>query len=527
MNKYEVVILAAGGGGRLGDLTKDFNKALLPVGFKAVISHIIEKFDPKIEFVIALGHKARLIKEYLSFAHSEYKFKFVKIDKITGSGAGPAYSLLQCRKYLQCPFIFSSVDTIVLENVPPPAINWLGVAKVNDTSKFNSVSITNGFATNMIDKLKSENSYAFIGLCGINNYKLFWNCLQRDKTLIQGELQISNGLKSLVSSKEKMKAIKFNWFDVGSTENYTKAKQQFNKNIERFDFSKTDEYIYFIKDRIIKYFKDAKLNKKRIERTKLLFGFIPPIDKYSTNFLSYKKIQGTTLYNNLNDKVVSDLLEFLKINFWKKIKLEKSDGKKFQLACYNFYCTKSVDRIKKYFELTKTKDINSKVNGVLVPKVHDLLKKVDWEKLANGLPSRFHGDLQFDNILSTHQKKRPFILLDWRPDFAGLNYGDLYYDLAKLYGGLILPYNLIKQGRFHFSKNKNIVKFDVDTNYKIKGAKKKFEEFVIKNNYDFKKIKLITSLIFLNMSPLHNDPFNFLLHFLGKLELNKILNNDK
>jgi len=43
LEKYEVCILAVGVGSRMGPLTQNINKAILPINFKAVISHIIEK----------------------------------------------------------------------------------------------------------------------------------------------------------------------------------------------------------------------------------------------------------------------------------------------------------------------------------------------------------------------------------------------------------------------------------------------------------------------------------------------------
>ena len=43
---------------------------------------------------------------------------------------------------------------------------------------------------------------------------------------------------------------------------------------------------------------------------------------------------------------------------------------------------------------------------------------------------RFHGDLHFENIIKT---KSSYKLIDWRDSFSkSINYGDLYYDLAKL-----------------------------------------------------------------------------------------------
>lgn len=528
MIKYKVAILAAGIGSRLGVLSKDFNKALLPIGFKAVITHVIEKFPKDTEFVIAIGHQGKLLKEYLSIAHPKNKFKFVKIDKIIGPGSGPGYSLLQCRSYLQCPFIISTVDTIILEKVPEPTVNWLGVAMVDDTSRFNSVKIIKGFAVNMLDKVASDNTHAFIGLCGIKDYKIFWKALKNNNSLIKGELQLSSGLKTLIESKNGMRAEKFTWFDTGDIENYIKAKQYFNKDIENFDFSKTDEYIYFVNNNVIKYFKDETLVEKRVKRAEILKGFVPKISKSSNHFIFYKMIKGITLYNNLNYQSFNAFLKWLKEQFWKEYHLEGEDRKIFQDACRKFYYNKTLERTKKYFKITKTRDTYYYVNGYKVDPVYNLLDKINWQLLEDGVVTRFHGDLQFDNVLATTNKKSPFILLDWRTDFGGLlEYGDLYYDLAKMYGGLILPYNLIKKGMFSFSKKRSLVTFDFSSTYLIDHFKHLYEKFIIDAGYDLKKIKILTALIFLNMSPLHNYPFNLLLHHLGKLELQQILFADE
>jgi hypothetical protein len=102
----------------------------------------------------------------------------------------------------------------------------------------------------------------------------------------------------------------------------------------------------------------------------------------------------------------------------------------------------------------------------------------------------------------------------------------LYYDLAKLYGGMTLPYNLIKQGEFHFDMSGNSIYY----NYLIKNdlveAKEEYEEFIKNNGFDLKKIKLIEALIFLNMCPLHEDPFDLMLYFLGKSKLFYALNQE-
>ena len=60
---YKVCILAAGKGIRLGRLTANVNKAMLPIDFKAGISHIIEKFSKETEIVIAVGYQKEKLQE--------------------------------------------------------------------------------------------------------------------------------------------------------------------------------------------------------------------------------------------------------------------------------------------------------------------------------------------------------------------------------------------------------------------------------------------------------------------------------
>ena len=66
-----VLIPTSGRGSRLGDLTEYLNKALVPVGDKAVISHIIDLYPADTEFLIMLGYKGGIVLEYLTLAHPD------------------------------------------------------------------------------------------------------------------------------------------------------------------------------------------------------------------------------------------------------------------------------------------------------------------------------------------------------------------------------------------------------------------------------------------------------------------------
>ena len=50
--------------------------------------------------------------------------------------------------------------------------------------------------------------------------------------------------------------------------------------------------------------------------------------------------------------------------------------------------------------------------------------------------------------------------------------------------------------------------------------------FVQKNGYDYKKVEILSALIYLNIAPLHTHPYGMFLYYLGKLYLHQILGGD-
>ncbi len=518
--KYKVCILAGGVGSRMLHYSNFIQKAVLPVNNKGVISHIIEKFPKNIEFVVAVGHKADTVVDYLKLAHPERKFKFITVKNFTG---GPGYGILECKKELQCPFIFVAGDTIVSEDIPEPTYNWMGVAPVRETEPYCTVAIKDNLICQLDDKTKNSNHFAFIGLAGIKDYKDFFKALELNNKLIKGEIQVSSGFNALI--EKRLVPVGFTWFDTGTIDNYKDTNKALSEE-SKFDFSKDNEFLYFVNGRVIKFFADPTITEKRHQRSQTgLKGITPKIEGRRGNFYSYKMIEGNTLYSVLNTKLAQEFLVWAKKNIWKQLKLNDKQKKQFQDAVVKFYKEKTQQRIDAYAKKGgKEADI---INGIKVPKIKELLEQIDWEHLTSAEPSNFHGDLQFDNVLVKSKYKNlqdKFVLLDWRHDFGGLvHVGDLYYDLAKLYGGMIISYPLIKEGMFNSVINGNEANYHFFTKNDLHEAREHYEDFLRKNNYDIKKIKTITALIFLNMAPLHNEPFDHMLIHLGRSMLYKTL----
>src|SRR6266404_4076846 len=144
-----------------------------------------------------------------------------------------------------------------------------------------------------------------------------------------------------------------------------------------------------------------------------------------------------------------------------------------------------------------------------------LLNKINIELLlGNQFYDKFHGDLQFDNIIY-NEKSNKFSYIDWRESFSdSITGGDLYYDLGKLYGGCILPYNLLKNDNYiELTEGISIINYNYLIPQALINFKKEYERWISENGLTIEKVKLIKSLIYLNMSPLHSDKFCKLLWF--------------
>jgi thiamine kinase-like enzyme len=147
--------------------------------------------------------------------------------------------------------------------------------------------------------------------------------------------------------------------------------------------------------------------------------------------------------------------------------------------------------------------------------MESIFSKIDFNQFdTNPFYTLFHGDLQFDNIVY-NLGQRKFTYIDWRESFGGYTSGgDIYYDLAKMYGGCIIPYDKMKnEDNIAFVQGDYSVTYSYDVSTDLTKFKDVYEEWIINNGFDLNKVKLLTAIIFLNMSPLHDDKFSKMLWY--------------
>lgn len=507
-----VCLLTAGKGSRMGAYGHSLNKALLPIDGKATISHIIDKFPPETEFVVGVGFRGDQVRQYLSIAHPNRRITIVDVDNYDGPGSGPGYSLLCCRSRLQRPFYFVSCDTL-WENALDwrETDNWLGVARVSaaESGRYCNLHVADGRITELKDKAHVSDPawQAFVGFCYIRDHALFWSALESTET-VAGEHQISNGLKALIRAGQ-VSARPIEWTDVGDYEKYKKVVQRY----ENYDFSKQNEALYIVNRKVIKFFADARITERRVRKAQLNPAVFPTVSDHQGQFYAYDFLPGRTLYQMNSPRTFERLLEWLERNLWQRVTVEPEAMRRL---CLTFYRDKTVERLAMYHEKYAVADAGSSVNGRSIPSTSDLLARVPWNTLADGIPTFMHGDLQFDNILydeATHA----FTLLDWRQDFAGeVGFGDLYYDLAKLHGGIILNYDYIKLNLLTYEENSEGIGFDFAQRYQTNTYLGMLAAYIERHGYDLRKVRILNALIYLNMAPLHHFPFDKMLYSLGR-----------
>lgn len=496
----------------MGALGLQLNKALHPIDGKAIISHIIEKFPSETEFVIGLGYLAEQVRQYLQIAHGNRKFIFVVVDNYEGPGSGPGYSLLCCREYLQKPFYFVSCDTLWDDALDWSRTDtWLGVARINpsESTSYCNLKIVGDRVVELRDKAYVDDVafQAFVGLCHIQDSLIFWNALENDDT-VAGEHQISNGIRALIE-KTHVHARTIEWTDVGDADKYKKTVGRY----ENYDFSKQNEALYIVNRRVIKFFVDATVTQRRVQKAKLNPAVFPPIADHSGQFYAYEFQPGETLYRVSTLAIFQRLLDWLKEELWQPRTVDRAT---MQATCLKFYRDKTLERLEMFHRKYVAADTGSCVNGREIPATSDLLARVPWSRLSEGIPCFMHGDLQFDNILYDVETDA-FILLDWRQDFGGyIEFGDLYYDLAKLYGGILLNYDYIKLNLLSYTENGRDIYFDFAQRFQTENYLRALGEYVKEGGYDLNRVRILVALIYLNMSPLHHYPFDKMLYSLGR-----------
>lgn len=504
-----VIIPTAGIGSRMGNYTKNLNKALLNYKDKPILGHLIESWPMNTRFIIPLGYMSDQIKDFCAVAYPDRDIIFVDVDWQSNK-AGTGYTLKQCENYISGSFWYVPCDTYFMEPVTQRVKeDCYFVKHVNEqqSNLYTMFKIQDNKIQDITFKQTQPSEWrAFTGLMYIKHHELFFKRLS--------ELDNSEFIDAITMGSECAELE--TWLDFGNPEVYHTAVSKSQK----FDFSKKDEITYICNNKVVKWWLDPSIAKKKYLRSLQNSDVFPDNCVHRGNFMAYDFFSGKTLYEFNNPIVFNELLTWLQQNVW------NFSNKNIEQECMSFYKTKTLDRVNKFLEKYPKLNNITHINSLEVKDFNYYLDNIDWDYLSTTSVSVFqHGDLQFDNIVISPWGE--FKLIDWRHEFAGLiDCGDLYYDLAKMAGGFIVNYANIKNHNFNIEIDDTEVTLSIPNIDFLQLYQATLKKFVITNGLDYHKVRQLIPIIFWNMSPLHTAPFDMFLWYLG-IKLFQDLENEK
>mgnify|MGYP003651861157 CR=1 FL=1 len=514
--KYKVLLTTSGIGSRLGEITTYTNKGLVKVGKKPALSYIVESYPTNIEFVVTLGHHASHVKQFLELVYPNRKFTFVEVDNYDGPGSSLGYSQLCAKEHLQCPFIYNACDTIVFDKIPEPTTNWVGGFKQKGSSQYAGYSTTTGNVKEFYTKGYIDFEYAYIGLSGVYDYENYWKTFDNIHSKFPEKKSLSDlhCLKQQLQNGVGIKHVEFkSWYDIGNVESLNRARKDIPDSF--YILEKLNESIYLFDDKVVKFFADKNIVKQRVERAATLNGLVPKIISKTDNFYSYEYAKGDLYSKVANPVNIKQLLDWTNKHLWQTKQSVSND--KFDNACKTFYYEKTYKRLDSFYSKTHTIDGIDTINGAVVPPVSELLSSIGSEYLCKTEQTGFHGDFILDNIILGDAG---FVLLDWRQNFGGLiESGDMYYDLAKLNHNLVVNHEIVSNNLFSVSKIKDKISVDIHRRQSLIDCQQTYHNWLVENGFDLKRVKILTAIVWLNMSTLHHHPLDEFLYYFGKYSL--------
>lgn len=508
-NNRTVLILAAGYGRRMGPFADLVNKSLVPYNNKPLISHIFDKFEPNTRFVVACGHLGQQVIDYVTNVHSDKNVQFVEIDNFDESTTGPATTIRKCATALPESFTWITCDTLFdFDREPTADHNWIAVYPVDEdqSSNYCWIEHASGRFAHAHNKTQSTQSVdAFIGLMYVHDNKFLANLETKQAK------DVCDGFSGI---DLKVHVVK-NWQDFGSYDNW----RRHTEGLPEVSFPKPDELFYQDNGKIIKFTANQSLSTKRAERARLNPSSMPANVTSVPNFLFYDEEPGNTFYNNLTPTLFLDFLDWAETTLWHKPSGQPTNT---TTACLDFYKNKTLTRVALFKAKYPTWIEATVVNGVAVNSIDFYVNDIDYDWLTTVVNWAFiHGDMQFDNIIYNNTTNK-FTAIDWRPEFAGDVYGDVYYDLAKMLGGLYLSYKRVKADELTYEETPTEVMLNIPAVPDVEQYASLLQNWVVHRGYDWKKVQTIVPIIYLNMAPLHEPPFDKFLIALAQLHFSKL-----
>ena len=441
MHPEYILVQAGGKGTRLGHLTYNKPKALLPVDNLPMLFHLFRKFPDK-QFIVIGDYKFDVLQKYLE-AFADVRYSLVCGTGHTGTCAGLRDALQQVPSGESFMLIWCDLILPPDYAFPDTADNVIGISK-DFTCRWkyeNGVfaeerSREHGVAGHFIFRDKSV-------LSDVPEDGEFVRWLQSAGIAFQEQPLYKTREYGLLQDWEKLPTMQcrpFNRIEIDGEKLYKYPVDEQGRALAVYE---TGWY--------------RKLRDMHSESIPKIYGYDPLCMEY---------IDGRNIYQyaDLSEDAKRDILQKI-VACLRTIHASESvpaDRESYRVA----YIDKTLARLEKVRSLVPfAQDKYVRINGRLCRNIFDCLPQVQEEIMAC-CPERFcliHGDCTFSNML-LRSDGTP-VLIDPRGYFGATQYyGDPAYDWVKLYYSLYSNYDQFNLKRFTLQIRDDAVSLEIRSN---------------------------------------------------------------
>jgi UDP-N-acetylglucosamine diphosphorylase / glucose-1-phosphate thymidylyltransferase / UDP-N-acetylgalactosamine diphosphorylase / glucosamine-1-phosphate N-acetyltransferase / galactosamine-1-phosphate N-acetyltransferase len=222
------VVLAAGRGTRMGGITQEMPKPMLPVRGKPMLAHILERLGAAgVErFFLVVGYRAELIERHFQAWPLPLEFQIQQPVNGTGSAARLAKQFVQAEPFLLTfgdilcePVEYERCSEILLERDGAAAV--VAVKEVEDPWQGAAVYETGGRIREIIEKPPKGASTTPWNSAGIYAFRpVLFDYLDRITPSARKEYELTSALDLLLKDglELRISPIAGEWRDVGRPE---------------------------------------------------------------------------------------------------------------------------------------------------------------------------------------------------------------------------------------------------------------------------------------------------------------------
>lgn len=474
-----IIVQAGGKGTRLGYLTKNKPKALVPIDNLPMLFHLFRKYPEK-KFVIIADYHKEVLREYLaSFAEVIYQV-------VDAQGTGTCAGIRQALELIpeKQPFMLVWSDLILPENLELPE----EYKSSSGDSMVNYIGISKTFSCRWSyqDALFTEKQSTEHGVAGFFLFNAKESLSQIPES---GEL-----VRWLQTQHMKFQEFSLaGTREFGLLEEYEKLEQQKCRPFNRI----TVEGNVFIKEAVDEQGKKLALREcawyEKANRNDM--QILPHI--YDTNPLKMEYINGKNVYEcQLSVPEKRKILEKL---IFALSQLHQSD----QIAADSFsmkeaYYRKTIARLNKIEDLIPfARDRVIRINGKNCRNIFFYKRKMEkkLEEITCECFHFIHGDCTFSNLM-LREDGTP-VLIDPRGYFGFMEiYGDIRYDWAKLYYSIVGNYDRFNLKDFRLDIGEQEVSLRIESNH----WEDMENDFFELTGADPHEIKLLHAIIWLSLT---------------------------